>query len=385
MLNVGVIGYGGRVSHMAKALGMYEIPYRLAAIADPRAEEIRRTGDPFLKDTAFYTDADQMLTEAKLDGVMVGTRCYLHTEMACKVARHNLPLFLEKPVAVTFEQLKGLDAAFRAVTAPTVVSFPLRLTPIVQTVKQLIEADAIGTVEHIIAFNDVPYGDVYYNAWYRNYDQVGGLFLQKATHDLDYIYYLLGQRPRILCAMNAQRIYGGDKPFDLRCVDCGEQETCPESHFNLFYERFQGDKVNKDPQRMCAFSKGILNEDLGNCLIEYENGVQASYTQNFFARFKAARRGARLYGYKGTIHFCWYENKIYVYKHQSPMVETIDFTGEMSHFGGDRELCLDFLHAMRDGTPSRSPISAGILSVLTCLWARESAATRRYCDVVMPA
>ncbi len=384
MLNVGVIGYGGRVSHMAKALGMYEISYRLAAIADPRMEEIKRTADPFLKDTAFYTDADQMLAEAKLDGVMVGTRCYLHTEMACKVARYNLPLFLEKPVAISFEQLKALDAAFRTVTAPTVVSFPLRLTPIVQTVKQLIEADTIGSVEHVIAFNDVPYGDVYYNAWYRNYDQVGGLFLQKATHDLDYIHYLLGQRPRILCAMNAQRIYGGEKPFDLRCVDCEEQETCPESHFNLFYQRFQGEKVNKEPQRMCAFSKGILNEDLGNCLIEYENGAQASYTQNFFARFRAARRGARLYGYKGTIHFCWYENKIHVYKHQSPVVETIDFTGEMSHFGGDRELCLDFLRAMRDGMPSRSPISAGILSVLTCLWARESAATHRYCEVVMP-
>ena len=113
MLNVGVIGYGGRVSHMAKALGMYEIPYRLAAIADPRAEEIRRAGDPFLKDTAFYTDADQMLTEAKLDGVMVGTRCYLHTEMACKVARHNLPLFLEKPVAVDPPGVKTVIEAGR--------------------------------------------------------------------------------------------------------------------------------------------------------------------------------------------------------------------------------------------------------------------------------
>ena len=63
---------------------------------------------------------------------------------------------------------------------------------------------------------------------------------------------------------------------------------------------------------------------------------------------------------------------------------SLDFTGEMPHFGGDRELCLDFLRAMRDGAPSRSPIEAGILSVLMCLWARESAETHRYCEVVMP-
>ena len=65
-------------------------------------------------------------------------------------------------------------------------------------------------------------------------------------------------------------------------------------------------------------------------------------------------------------------------------METIDFSGGMDHFGGDRELCLDFLRAMRDGAPTRSPISEGILSALTCLWARESAETRRFCEVVMP-
>ena len=71
MLNVGIIGYGGRVSSMAKALGMYNLPYRVAAIADPRAQEIHAAGDPFLADTAFYTDAEAMLGAGGLDGVMV--------------------------------------------------------------------------------------------------------------------------------------------------------------------------------------------------------------------------------------------------------------------------------------------------------------------------
>ncbi|NLG28611.1 MAG: Gfo/Idh/MocA family oxidoreductase [Chloroflexi bacterium] len=385
MLNVGIIGYGARVSSMAKLIAIHGIPYRVAAVADPRMEEIVASGDPLLTDTRFYADADSLLAnETALDGVMVGTRCYLHTPIACKVAERKLPLFLEKPVAITFDQVKALDAAFAGYPAPTVVSFPLRLTPMVQQVKQMIDADMIGTVEHVIAFNDVPYGDVYYYHFYRNFDQVGGLFLQKATHDLDYIYYLLGQKPRELCAMNARRVYGGDKPFDLKCVDCPEWETCPESPRNLFYERFMGNEVNTKSDRLCLFAKGIENEDLGNLLIEYENGVQLSYTQNFFARFKAARRGARLYGYKGTIHFDWYENKIHLFKHQSPAVETIDYTGDMPHFGGDRELVLDFLMAMRDRHPSRSTIQDGIMSALTCLWARESAATRRYCRVAMP-
>ncbi|PJB65584.1 MAG: oxidoreductase [Armatimonadetes bacterium CG_4_9_14_3_um_filter_66_14] len=383
-LKLGIIGYGGRASGMAKNLGVFDIPYRVAAVADPRWEEIKGAGDEFLKDAVFYENADDLLAQEELDGVMVGTRCFLHTEMACKVATRNVPLFLEKPVAISFEQVARLDKAFQSFTAPSVVSFPLRLSPIVLTVKEMIEAGEIGQVEHAVAFNDVPYAAVYYTDWYRNYDEVGGLFLQKATHDLDYLYYLVGHRPKWICAMKAQRVYGGDKPFDLKCKDCEEQDACPESPFNWFYKGFQGNKLVQDDSRLCMFAEGIRNEDQGNCLVEYENGAQVSYTQNFFARFKSAQRGARLYGYKGTIYFDWYRNQIQLYKHQSPVVKTIDFTGNMPHFGGDRELCFDFLLAMKEGRPSRSPIEAGILSALTCLWARESAETRKFCEIVMP-
>jgi len=385
MLRVGIIGYGGRVSSMAKGLGQFGVPYGVVAVCDPRAKEIRAKDDGFLADARFYDDAATMLAEAKLDGVMIGTRCYLHTPMALLVAQHPMPLFLEKPVAISFEQVAALHQAYAQYPAPVVVSFPLRLTRHVQTVKEMIDADVIGSVEHVVATNDVPYGDVYFYDWYRNWDEVGGLFLQKATHDLDYVGYLLGETPKQLCAMNARGVYGGDKPHDLHCVDCDEWETCPESPFNLFYQRFRGEKVDTASERMCLFSREIRNEDLSNLIVEYEGGAQLSYTQNVFARFSAARRGARLYGYKGTIDFDWYENVIRLYRHQSPEVETITYTGEMPHFGGDRELLWDFIRAMRDGTPSRSPIEAGITSALTCLWARESAEQRRYCDVVMPS
>ena len=390
MLKIGIIGYGSRVSGMARMLGIYRIPYRVAAVADPRAEEIKARDDELLKEATFYRSADELLAQAELDGVMIGTRCYLHTEMACKVAPYDVPLFLEKPVAITFEQVKALEEAFKNVTAPVVVSFPLRVSPVVEKVKEIIDSGQVGTIEHVIAFNDVPYGGGYYSGWYRNYDEVGGLFLQKATHDLDYIYYLLGQRPKWICAMKAQRIYGPadtvhkPMPNDLRCVDCEERGTCPEGPFRLFHERFPGDRVTKSERRMCFFGEDIKNQDFGQCIVEYEGGAQASYTQNFFARNQAARRGARLYGYKGTIHFDWYQNHIKVFMHHLPAVETIDFSGGMSHFGGDRELCHDFLMAMKEGRPSRTPISAGILSALTCLYARQSAETHQFYEINMP-
>ena len=391
MLRIGIIGYGRRIVHMAKELNIFGIPYRVTAVADPRSDSIRAINDPFLADTRFYATADELLADAdELDGIMIGTRCNLHTAMALKVASTELPLFLEKPVAITFDEVRRLDAAFQHYPAPTVVSFPLRLSPIAQKVREIIASDQVGSIEQVVAFNDVGYGSVYFKSWHRNYELNGGLWLQKFTHDVDYINYLLEARPRWVSAMNARRVFGGDKPFDLQCKDCPEQESCPESPFVRFRSGYEGGRVHFAEEeayredQFCVFSEGIELQDMGSCMLEYENGVQVSYTQNFFTRYLAARRGARLYGYRGIVEFDWNQNQIKLFSHTSPVVETIDFSGDMPHFGGDRELCFDFLMAMRDRRPSRSPIAAGILSALTCLWARESANSRQAREVVMP-
>ena len=386
MLRIGIIGYGARIAHMARGLSVFGIPYAVTAVADPRGEAIKAGDDGFLAQARVVPTADDLLADAaQLDGVMIGTRCNLHTEMACKVATTGLPLFLEKPVAISFEQVQQLDAAFRNYAAPTVVSFPLRLSPLLQTVKQIIDAGRIGTVEHVDAYNDVPYGTVYFRTWYRDYALTGGLFLQKATHDLDYLTYLLDQPPQVVAAMNARRVFGGDMPRNLQCKDCELNERCPESPFVRFRHGFERAAVAfSDQYDYCVFSEGMEIEDVANCILQYESGAQVSYSQNVFARYKAERRGARLRGYNGTIEFDWYQNQIKLFSHTQPVVETIDFTGDMPHFGGDRELCHDWLMALRDGKPSRSPLAAGILSALTCLWARESAQTRQFCEVRMP-
>ncbi|MDE0080607.1 MAG: Gfo/Idh/MocA family oxidoreductase [Caldilineaceae bacterium] len=343
MLRLGIIGYGRRISNMAKGLDIFDIPYKVAAVADPRSDRIQAGNDPFLANARFYNSADELLAGAdELDGIMIGTRCNLHTEMAIKVAPTQLPLFLEKPVAITFDEVRRLHATYKDYAAPTVVSFPLRLSPVAQKVREIIESDQVGSIPHWVS------------------------------------------------AMNSRRVYGGDKPWDLQCNSCPEQETCPESPFVRFRSGFEGGRVRfaeeqvyRDDQ-FCVFSEGHQLQDNGTCMLEYENGVQVSYTQNFFTRYRGARRGARLYGYRGIIEFNWSENYIKIFSHTSPVVETIDFSGDMPHFGGDRELSFDFLMAMRDGRPSRSPIDAGILSALTCLWARESANNRQSYEVVMP-
>lgn len=48
-----------------------------------------------------------------------------------------------------------------------VVSFPLRVTPLVKLAKEIVQSGKLGSIKHVQAVNNVPYGGVYYHSWYR--------------------------------------------------------------------------------------------------------------------------------------------------------------------------------------------------------------------------
>ena len=381
MRKIGVIGFGGRLGDLIQnvllELGM---DVKIAAVADTDLTAVRgRLRHPGLTADGirFYTDAREMLDNEELDGCMIGTRCNTHTPYAVEVLRRNIPLFLEKPVSVTMEQLRALDAAGKATAAQTVVSFPLRASLPVRKAKAIIDSGEIGEVQHVQAWNNVPYGAGYYHTWCRDESVTGGLFLQKATHDLDYIQYILGHRPVELCAMESKQIYKGDKPAGLRCPDCPEERTCPESEW--FMTTYKADHSHGD---LCCFSTATGNHDSASVLIRYDTGMHVCYSQNFFARKNAQLRGARFLGYKGTLEFDWYTGELLVHKHDEPVdvCYKLDLTAS-SHFGGDKQLMLNFCGVMAGTENSESPLEDGIASALLCLKAVESAREHRFAEV----
>ena len=383
MIRMGVIGYGNRANQVVRLVERLDAGARIAAIADPAQDAVKKrlAAEKFIKDKIedihFYPDADKMLAKEKdLSGVFVATRCSLHTTMACKVAKTGLPLYLEKPVATTMDDLKKLKAAFAKSKSPVVVSFPLRLSQLVEVPRRLIAEGEIGTLEQVQAINNVPYGSGYYRNWYRDYNETGGLWLQKATHDLDYINHIVGELPVLITALESRRVFGGRKPAGLTCDVCEELETCPESPYADFFPRLNAEQYTPQP-RKCVFGKDIdpRYSDNGSALIEYANGLHACYSQCFFVSGTAGERGATLIGYKGSISFDWYTGKVKVIKHHRGRTDTLDFGGVDGHGGGDEELVRDFIGLMRGKGTSRAPISAGILSAYLCLKARESAQT----------
>lgn len=368
-MRLGVIGYGTRLQHMVRIFRKESADCKLAAVTELEPERFR--DDPVVLEdgSALYVDAKTMLQEAKLDAVAIGTRCSLHTGFACQVLEAGLPLFLEKPVSTSYPDLLKLYQAEQRHSSQAVVSFPLRGSQLVELAKEIVDSGKIGTVEHIQAVNNVPYGAIYYQNWYRDETETQGLFLQKSTHDFDYINYLAGQEPVAVCAMKSKQIFKGDRPVGLSCPECPEKDTCLESSVR---KEAAGEFVAGN---QCCFAVDTGNEDSGSAIVRYASGMHACYSQNFFARRGAHARGATLLGYRGTLDFDFYTGLLKVHMHHTPRVETYQLEQGEGHHGGDAALGRNFIRMAAGLEPSRFPLMAGIRSALLCLKARQSAIT----------
>ena len=378
--NIGIIGFGSR----ARALWSQSFSthgdiegndaFRLVAITDIMPDEAldKHLTRLNLTNVNRYRDPIEMFENEALDGVIIATRCSLHTKMALLAARDGVPMLLEKPVCTTEEDLARLCEIVEKMDQKSVISFPLRNTPIAIRAREILKSGVLGTVSQVQAINNAPYGRGYFHSWYRDDKETGGLFVQKATHDLDLIQYLLGEpTPVMVGATESKMVFRGDMPKGTTCKTCEKRETCPESDKNVLS---YGDKYGASDG--CCFAVDTGNHDSGSIFVRYDTGLHAVYSQNFVARKGSGRRGVRIIGYNATLEFEFNTQTIDIFYHNENKHEhfTAEHTDSGSHFGGDRMMVEGFAGVLR-GEPSPAPLSLGILSARLCLAARRSAET----------
>ena len=386
MIKIGVIGFGRRASGLINGPLRKAIPdMRITGVIDPDEKGAgSRLAEEDRAHVIFYRNVDDLIRKGKADAVVVGSLCNTHAAYALQLARYDIPLFLEKPVATTMKQAMVLEKAFRKSKCRVMVSFPLRVSPLCGLARQMIKNGAVGRPEHILAFNYVNYGVGYFDHPSWNYAITGGLFLQKATHDFDAMMYVMDSPiVRVAAMQSCGRVFGGTKPAGLRCSTCSETETCPESPRN----RTRNQSGGRLTDHICPFSRDHgspekgMDEDSSSALVEFASGAQGVYTQVFFSRRDAASRGAIISGYNGTVNFDWYKNEIHRVRHHEPFSDTIKADGGLSHFGGDQSLADGFLNLMNGKKTTYPNIWDGLRSVYACLAAKESVRQQKFIHV----
>ena len=194
-LRVGLAGLGsmGR-NHLRILTGRSDI--RLAAVADP-------IDDVLLAATAQsgaqgFAEPLAMIAEAELDALIVATPTTAHVPLALAAIERGTAVLVEKPLAATVDEGMSVVVAARERGVPVQIGHVERFNPAVLELGRLIADGWLSAVYAIASRRAGPFPD-------RIRDV--GVTVDLATHDVDIISWIAGERPSRVYAETAQRIH----------------------------------------------------------------------------------------------------------------------------------------------------------------------------------
>lgn len=354
-LRVGVVGVGQRAPMAALANRTGAARVVSCADPDPRGQDDARS--LFGADVAVHDRYERMLDD-DLHAVFVLTPDHLHTRPALFFLAAGIPVFVEKPLAITLADCDELlTAAFRSRTR-LYVGHNLRHLPVLRKMRELIDDGAIGRVRAVWCRHFVGHGgDYYFKDWHAERANTTGLLLQKGAHDLDAIHWLAGGYARSVVAHGTLAVYGDNPRRDAR-------EPTPQGRMPDWF-----DPEVWPPSALRDLNPVIDVEDLSMMLARLDNGVLTSYQQchftpDYWRNYTVIGDEGRLENFGDGIDDDLATIKVWNrhrsgYRPDADLSLTAGSPGEGLHGGADVALVEEFLRFAAVGGPTEtSPVAA---------------------------
>jgi UDP-N-acetylglucosamine 3-dehydrogenase len=211
-LRVGLIGLGSMGRNHLRVLGLAD-GTRLVAVADPDADALAAAAAS--SGAQAFAEPLALIAEAELDAVVIAAPTTTHLPLALAAIERRIAVLVEKPLAATPAEADLIVAAASAVGAPPVqVGHIERFNPAVLELGRLLDAGWLSTVFAITSRRAGPFP-----ARIRDV----GVTVDLATHDVDMLSWIAGERPARVSAETAQRIHASheDLLFGLMSFPSG--------------------------------------------------------------------------------------------------------------------------------------------------------------------
>ncbi|MBR0274028.1 MAG: Gfo/Idh/MocA family oxidoreductase [Bacteroidaceae bacterium] len=158
----------------------------------------------------WYTDAQALLDDPEVNAVYIATPPSSHVTYAIMAMKSGKPVYVEKPLAATYDECIRVNRVSRETGVPCFVAYYRRYLPYFQKVKEIVESGQIGKVVGVQIRFAVPPRDLDYNRkqlpWRVQRDIAGGgYFYDLAPHQLDLLQEIFGPITRVsgFCANRA--------------------------------------------------------------------------------------------------------------------------------------------------------------------------------------
>ena len=137
------------------------------------------------------TDTDQLFSKNKIDALVVTTRHNSHARFVLQALTVGKPVFVEKPLCLTMQELDDIEAAYNQLAAQgkaplVMVGFNRRFAPQVQKIKSLL----LGVSSPKSFVMTVNAGAIPSDHWTQDKEAGGGRIIGEACHFIDLLRYL---------------------------------------------------------------------------------------------------------------------------------------------------------------------------------------------------
>ena len=193
----GIIG-GGEVCEVKSGPALMQI-------SGSRVKSIMRRNLKKAKDFAerhgipnAYNEADKLFQDPEINAIYIATPPDTHADYTVKAAAAGKLIYVEKPMARTFEECQIMIEACQQAKVPLFVAYYRRAFPNILKVKELLKANTIGSIRSVnISLQQRLETEIVSltaeNNWRVNPKIAGGgYFYDLASHQLDTLDFLLG-------------------------------------------------------------------------------------------------------------------------------------------------------------------------------------------------
>ncbi len=196
-INWGMIGCGN-VTEKKSAPALNKVPYsRLLAVTNRTSEKAKiyaeRFGVP-----RWYSTAEELLADDEINAIYIATPPDSHLAYTLQAAKAGKPVYVEKPMARTYQECLQMIEACEKACVPLFVAYYRRYLPKFLKVKELLAQKAIGEPRFVsIRLTSPPkQGDTNKeNLPWRVIPEIagGGHFYDLAPHQLDILDFFFGK------------------------------------------------------------------------------------------------------------------------------------------------------------------------------------------------
>jgi predicted dehydrogenase len=195
MINWGIIGCGN-VTEVKSGPAFNKV-------ADSRLLAVMRRNTSLAEDYArrhnvpkVYSKASDLINDREINAIYIATPPGSHAEYALEVIRARKPVYIEKPMAVNYQECVKINKAAEKFKVPVFVAYYRRTLPGFLLVKDLIANGSIGKVRCLMIqlFKSPSDDEKAGKSSWRVDPQIsgGGHFFDLASHQLDYLDFMFG-------------------------------------------------------------------------------------------------------------------------------------------------------------------------------------------------